>query len=287
MSPTIGLIAQGLMGAGIGRRLVQRGLKVSTVLEGRSAASAKRAAEAGMIPASWDDMANVDIFLSVTPPADAHALAQRLAPVFAKAAKKPVYADLNAVSPDTARAIAATIAQSGSVFADGGILGPPPGASDKGPSIFVSGPGAERLGELTAFGLDIRVMDAPVGAASSVKMSFAGINKGFTAMAAMMILAATRDGAAGYLRGELAAISPGLNATIEENMPRMYERAYRFGAEMEEIADYVAVDSAAPDVYRAYARFFERIAADLKGEQKEVDALRAFTAIKPALRAAE
>lgn len=287
MSPVIGLIAQGAMGAGIARRLADNGLQVKTVLDGRSAASAGRAAKAGMIAAAWDDMAQVDIFLSVLPPGEAQALASKLAPIFKASATKPVYADLNAVSPATVKEIAATIAPSGCVFADGGILGQPPGANDKGPSIFVSGEGAARIGDLTRYGLDIRVMDAPVGAASSVKMCFAGINKGFTAMAAMIILAATRDGAAGYLRNEIAAIVPGLSATIDLNLPRMYDKAYRFAPEMEEIAGYLASDPASEQVYLAFAKFYERIAADMTGGKTDVDALRAFTAMKTQAHAAK
>jgi 3-hydroxyisobutyrate dehydrogenase-like beta-hydroxyacid dehydrogenase len=286
LAPTIGLIAQGAMGAGIGKRLTERGLKVSTVLEGRSAASAKRAADAGMVPSSLDDMARVDIFLSIVPPAEALPLASRLAPIIAASKTKPVYADLNAISPATMREIEAVLAPSGAIVSDGGILGQPPGPTGKGPSIFVSGPGAARVGELTKYGLDIRVMEAPIGAASAVKMSFAGINKGFTAMVSMMILAATRDGAADYLRGELAAIVPGLSMTLDENLPRMYDKAYRFAPEMKEIADYVASDPAAAEVYRAYAKFYERIGNDMKADKKEVALLQDFTSIKP-LRAAE
>lgn len=288
MAPTIGLIAQGGMGAGIGKRLVERGAKVITVLEGRSEASARRAADAGMSAATWADMARADIFLSILPPGEALALAQRLAPEIAASATKPVYADLNAISPATMREIDAVLKPSGAIVADGGILGmPPTGPNAKGPAIFVSGPGATRLGELAKLGLDIRVMDAPIGAASAVKMSFAGINKGFTAMVAMMILAATRDGAAEYLRDELAAIVPGLSMTLDENLPRMYDKAYRFAPEMEEIADYVASDPAAAEAYRAFGKFYERIGVDNRTDRKDVSLLKDFTAIKPALRAAE
>ena len=288
MALTIGLIAQGGMGAGIGKRLVERGAKVTTVLEGRSAASAKRAADAGMISASWADMARTDIFLSILPPGEALTLAERLAPLIAASATKPVYADLNAVSPATMREIDAVLKPSGAVVADGGILGQPPANPNaKGPAIFVSGPGAAKIGELGKYGLDIRVMDAPIGAASSVKMSFAGINKGFTAMVAMMILAATRDGAAEYLRDELAAIVPGLSMTLDENLPRMYDKAYRFAPEMEEIADYVAADPAAAEAYRAFGKFYERIGVDNRTDKKDIALLKDFTAIKPALRAAE
>jgi putative dehydrogenase len=51
MNPTVAVVAQGAMGAGVGARLVERGLTVLTSLEGRSEASAKRAKAAGMVAA--------------------------------------------------------------------------------------------------------------------------------------------------------------------------------------------------------------------------------------------
>ena len=56
MNPTVAVIAQGAMGAGVGGRLAERGLRVVTSLEGRSAASAKRAAEKGMIKAQMREI---------------------------------------------------------------------------------------------------------------------------------------------------------------------------------------------------------------------------------------
>ena len=43
MNPTVAVVAQGAMGAGVGARLVERGLHVITSLAGRSEASTKRA----------------------------------------------------------------------------------------------------------------------------------------------------------------------------------------------------------------------------------------------------
>ena len=48
MGITIGVMAQGMMGAGVGRRLHESGAEVRTLLSGRSAASAERARAAGM-----------------------------------------------------------------------------------------------------------------------------------------------------------------------------------------------------------------------------------------------
>ena len=48
MADTIVVIAAGEMGAGIGKRLSERGARVLTSMKGRSADSKKRAAAAGM-----------------------------------------------------------------------------------------------------------------------------------------------------------------------------------------------------------------------------------------------
>jgi len=48
----IGVIAQGMMGAGVGRRLHESGAEVRTLLTGRSQASVERAKKAGMAAAA-------------------------------------------------------------------------------------------------------------------------------------------------------------------------------------------------------------------------------------------
>src|SRR5262249_52365287 len=108
----IAVIAQGMMGAGVGRRLHESGAEVRTLLAGRSAASAERARAAGMAPAA-DARAlldGADFFLAILPPGEALPLARQLAPALKGLAKKPVYVDCNAVSPQTALRIAEAVA---------------------------------------------------------------------------------------------------------------------------------------------------------------------------------
>src|SRR5258706_14003524 len=129
MGITIAVVAQGSMGAGVGKRLDESGADVRTLLSGRSAASAERAKAAGM-KAVADEAAlltGADIFLSILPPDQAEPLAQRLAPALKALAQKPVYVDCNAISPQTALRIADIIAPTGADFVDGGIIGGPPG----------------------------------------------------------------------------------------------------------------------------------------------------------------
>src|SRR5436309_10799452 len=179
MTEKIGIIAMGEMGSAVARRLHERGATVITQLAGRSAASAARAERAEAIPVSTDDefVAQSDFILSIVPPGDAVALAERLAPAIRRVGRKIVYVDCNAVSPQTAERIGNVLEDTGCIYVDAGIVGPPP--SDTTRTIFyASGPGAKDCARLSERGLQIRLMDGPNGAASAMKLSYAGITKG-------------------------------------------------------------------------------------------------------------
>lgn len=269
------VIAAGAMGSAVGRRLADHGARVLTSLVGRSAATARRAADAAMIAADDDALAGAEIILSIVPPAEAVTLAERLAPILAGAARKPVFVDFNAINVATKRAVAATIEASGAVFADGAIIGLPPQGGEPGPRFYVAGPGAAAVARLSDFGLDVRVMDGAVGAAAALKMSYAGITKGLTAIATAMVLAATRAGSAEALHAELAASQPQLLARFGKALPDMVPKAYRWVAEMDEIAAFAGADGARA-IYTGAAEVYRRIAEDERGPRTEIAALEAF-----------
>jgi 3-hydroxyisobutyrate dehydrogenase-like beta-hydroxyacid dehydrogenase len=260
-NPVVAILAQGAMGAGIAARLAAHGVRVLTCLDGRSAASAGRAAAAGMVPVAEAALSGADAFLSILPPAEALATAERLAPAFAAAPRPPLYADCNAVSPGTMHRMAALLGAYGLRLVDAGIIGGPPRDGYAGPVLYASGTDAAGLAALLdGRGLDVRVMEGPVGAASALKMSYAGITKGLVAIASAMMLAATRAGAAEALRAELASSQPALAAWLARMVPSMYGKAYRWSGEMEEIAAFAAEDPAAAGLYRSAAEFYERLA---------------------------
>jgi len=270
----VAVIAPGAMGSGVARRLVENGVEVRTWLDGRSAASAARAEAAGMRAVGEVEIAECDIVLSIVPPAEALPLAQRLAPTLAAAARKPVYVDCNAVSPQTVLRIAAVMA--GVPFIDAGIIGLPPKPGGEAPVFYSSGPDAAALLPLAAHGLPVKLLTGPIGAASGLKMSYAGITKGLTALGAAMMLAATRFGAADDLRAELAASQPQLLPRFRRSVPDMFPKAYRWVAEMQEIADFAGEDAATRQIYLGIAALYERLALDFEGEQTEIAELRAF-----------
>ena len=190
---------------------------------------------------------------------------------------RPLYADCNAVSPATVAGIADRIAATGAAFIDGGIIGGPPRPDGYTPVLYVSGPAAERALLLREHGLDVQVTPGPVGAASALKMSYAGITKGLVALGAAMTLAAGRAGAAEGLHAELARSQPQLLAWFGRMVPAMPDKAYRWVGEMEEIADFTGPEAAA--IYRAIAEFYTGMAADQAGPRQAAAALDGF--LKP------
>jgi L-threonate 2-dehydrogenase len=276
MNPVVAVIAPGMMGAAVGKRLVDHGVKVLTSLKGRSAQSAERAKAAGMISVNDEEIAATDFILSILPPGDAVALAQRFSPALTASNSKPVFVDCNAVSPRTVDRIAAAIAPTGSPFVDAGIIGAPPKGDDAGPRFYASGKEAPRFARLREFGLDVRVLGGPMSAASALKMSYAGITKGTQALAAAMLLAATRGGTADALSAELSGSQPQMLAWLKRNLPQMPPKAYRWVAEMHEIADFVGEDPSAHELYAGAAHFYEQIANDFATDKKAVSALEAF-----------
>ncbi len=262
MALTVAIIAQGEMGAGIGQRLAERGATVLTSLAGRSAASAQRAAAATMVAVTDDArlVAEADFFLSVVPPRDAVALAKRMAPALAASPKKPAYLECNAISPARTREVAATIAATGSAFIDGGIVGPPPSPGKPGGRIYISGPEAKRAMALAEYGLDMRLLDGEIGAASALKNCYAALTKGTQALGVALMLAAMRSGVAAALRQEFAASQPALYGYLQRQIPGMYHKAYRWIAEMAEIGDNLGeACPGAREAYRGTARIYEQL----------------------------
>lgn len=209
------------------------------------------------------------------------------------------YADLNAVSPATARSIAslfdetATPGRRAVRFVDGGIIGRPPvrrsgpdathtagnaGVDDTDwarPSIPTSGP--HSLSSISGFGselssaLNCRHIASHVGGASGLKMCFAATAKGFSAIAIQAFVTAHSLGVEKELRSEMAARLPNHLVSAERGVPGVAPKAYRWVREMEEIAETFAVDGGfggdgdgepVASMFRGAAAVFQAVADD-------------------------
>src|SRR5439155_249607 len=102
------------------------------------------------------------------------------------------------------------------------------------------------------------------------------ITKGLTALASIMLLAATRAGTADALKRELEQSQPQLLAWFARQVPSMFDKAYRWVAEMDEIAAFVDEDPAGEKLFSTTAELYRRLAADAAGANTETEMLARF-----------
>jgi len=264
--PIVVIIGVGEMGAAVGRRLLLSGARVRVSLKGRSAESANRVHGFGLEVVNDDAelVRDADYVLSIVPPGVAVQVTEQYRPSLAAASAPMVFADCNAIAPATARKIGEVLAGTGCRYVDAGIIGgpPPEDPTKSGPRFYASGAHARDFARLGKHGLDVAVLDGPVGAASGLKLSYAGLTKGITALGTAMVAAAMREGLGDALRSELARTQPQILKRIGHSVPAMFPKAYRWVAEMEEIAEFLCADDRGAMIYNGIARLYERIAQE-------------------------
>ena len=102
-------------------------------------------------------------------------------------------------------------------------------------------------------------------------MSYAGITKGFQALATAMALGAARANATDAFLEEIQSTLPELHGWLRKVLPSMPRKAYRWDGEMREIAMFLEPDRSAADMLSAAADFYRRVAADVRsGEEFEL-----------------
>jgi len=235
---TVAVMSPGDMGHSIGNVLRLGGLRVITCLRDRSARTAALAAEAGIddVPDYETLVREADILLSVLAPSEARHLAEGVAAAVRASGADLLYADCNAIAPQTVRDIGALLTGVGARFVDAGIIGSPPRPGEKRTRIYASGAHVAAFAELAEHGLDVRIVGPEIGQASGLKMCYAAITKGLTALATELLVAGEALGLREPLRAELQQSQGALYGWVERQVPTMPPKAYRWVGEMEEIA---------------------------------------------------
>ena len=98
-------------------------------------------------------------------------------------------------------------------------------------------------------------------------MTYAMCTKGVTAIGAAMLLGAARGGVASALHDELTRSQPEMLARFGKAMPDMLPKAYRWVAEMREIAAFLGPDDPAAMMFEGAARIYQRLADDQAGSR--------------------
>jgi 3-hydroxyisobutyrate dehydrogenase-like beta-hydroxyacid dehydrogenase len=256
---TVGLLHPGEMGAAVGRCLATAGHRVLWVPEGRSPASAARAAAAGLTAADGGLAGLIraaDVIVSVCPPHAALEVARQVAGFGG------VYIDANAVSPATAREIARIVEAGGASYVDGGIIGTPPVAPGF-IRLYLSGSRAGEVQRLFAGGeADARVIGGEAGTASAVKMAYASWTKGNAALLLTAWALSRAEGVEEALLTEWSISQPGLSDRSARAAWSAAAKGWRWVAEMEEIAAAMAAAGLPDGFHRAAAEIYRRAGAD-------------------------
>lgn len=256
----IAVIGMGAMGSAIAARLIQNGASVITYGDGRSAVTRDRISAIGIESVPLNRIASASVVLSIVPPDQAISVAQSLLPFLGREKTVPTFVDLNAISPATVKQLEKVLQHAGCELVDGCIIGGPPVADRAGPHIYVSGRNTDAIDALGSLGLSIVNIAGDVGDASALKMLYAGINKGITGLAAIMLLTASRTGSSDALVEEMRFSMPNLLERFQRSMPDMFPKAGRWVPEMHEIADFLGEENAGHGIFKGLAEVFEQFA---------------------------
>ena len=257
----VGILSIGSMGLGIAKLLLDHNYIVRTNTSNRSPETKKRVTDASIEEVFNDEdlVAQCHYILSIVPPRDAFATAKRVIdaltngtkPTAAESMNAPLYyLDLNAIAPSTVQEIANLFAfEAPSVrFIDGGIIGGPPTLEFnqttktnvwKKPGIPLSGPhsllDAPASGSSLHSLLNCQDVGPEIGTASGLKCCFAGMAKGFTALAIQSFSTAAKLGVLEELKVYLDGYYPGARQRAERSVVSSGPKAYRWVEEMRQI----------------------------------------------------
>ncbi len=234
---TIAILSPGDMGHAVGLTLVNHGFNLITCLRGRSKRT-RNLSKIGQIrdvPTLEGLVTEADLILSILVPSQAVSIAEKVATAMTITQKHTIYADCNAISPDTTQVINRIITNAGSEFIDASIVGAPPGRGTP-PRLYISGPAAESLLPLDKTGIDIQPLGASIGRASALKMCYAALTKGTSALHLALLTAAEAMGVSAELRDELVYSQSETYRRMENELPAIPVKAGRWIREMEEIA---------------------------------------------------
>jgi 3-hydroxyisobutyrate dehydrogenase-like beta-hydroxyacid dehydrogenase len=225
------------MGHAVGQLLREHELRVVTCLTGRSDRTRALSEQAGIqdIPDFNEMVKNSDVILSMTVSEVAPQVCQQVADAIrATGGTDVLFAECNAIAPQLTQKLEPLINDTGARFVDASIIGGPPRGGSS-PRFYASGPNAIELEQLREFGLDVRTIGPDTGQASGIKMCYAAMTKGSTALYSELLMAAEMMGLADHLKAEFQSSQGPVYQRMEQGIPSMPARSRRWVSEMEQI----------------------------------------------------
>ena len=248
------ILHPGEMGSSLGACLRSNHHRVGWVSHSRSAATRKRAEaddffEFTDLPPALE---NSDVVISICPPEFAEATAESVLDLDFKG----IYVDANATSPMTAERIATLIGEN---YVDGSVIGPPARRADA-TRLYLSGARASFVRDLFdgTFASPTDLGSAAT-AASALKMCYAAYTKGTSALLLNIRALAEANDVTDALIAEWSISQPDLHARSERTGPSVSRKAWRFAAEMREIASTFAANGLPNGFHEGAAQVYARL----------------------------
>tara|TARA_Y100000588_G_scaffold325899_1_gene359982 strand:- start:1245 stop:2075 length:831 start_codon:yes stop_codon:yes gene_type:complete len=247
------------MGHVVGKVMVDHGLKVLTCLADRSERTRGLAAAGGIEDTSSYEalVEQVDLMVSIMVPAEAMGAATRVAEALKSTVSTLTYVDCNAIAPETVRHMADIVTAAGARFVDAGIIGGPP-RKPGGTRLYASGEHAADFAVLNDYGLEVPVIGEEIGQASGLKMCYAALTKGTSAVMIELLTGAKRMGLFDSLIGELEKSQPG-RLEMMQGLTNVPNRSRRWIGEMEEIAKTFGDLGLTPKIYEGAADIYRLV----------------------------
>jgi 3-hydroxyisobutyrate dehydrogenase-like beta-hydroxyacid dehydrogenase len=208
-----------------------------------------------------------DLVISVVNPGIARQVAENVAGAIRESGRPIAYADMNAISPQLARDEERIICDAGGLFIDGGIVGPPPRPEKARPKLYVSGPDASLFEQIKHPNLQVRVLSDRAGDASALKMCYAAMTKGVTAVTLELLVAAHDLGVEEAVEQELRDSRPDVLDWQMGNFATVPARSGRWVPEMQQIARTFAELGLTPTIFEGAAELYAMVAETPLGKE--------------------
>jgi 3-hydroxyisobutyrate dehydrogenase-like beta-hydroxyacid dehydrogenase len=167
---------------------------------------------------------------------------------------------MNAIAPQTVLSIS-TLFPHGN-FVDGCVVGPPPRSLENIPKLYLSGEHAQKVADLFQYTnlMKTHVIGNEISQASALKMCYASLSKGVTAIGIQACVTAKSFGLDEILFDELKRSTPQMFEKLNKSIPHMAPKAGRWIGEMEEIAKTYEDIGLSPKLFQGAADTYRFVA---------------------------
>lgn len=169
---------------------------------------------------------------------------------------------MNAIAPQTVRSIGDLFPKGN--FVDGCIIGLPPGSREHMPTLYLSGEHAQQVADLFQYTnlINVSVIGNQISQASALKMCYASLSKGVTAIAIQACVTAKSFGLDEVFFDELKQSMPNIFEKLNKSIPHMPPKAGRWVGEMEEIAKTFGNIGLSPKMFQGAAETYQFVAEE-------------------------